>query len=229
MELFLATALVLSVVIYLTQRYFKLNKSIKGKLALVTGGGNGLGRGLCLQLAKNGCNVIIADVDILKANETAEEIKKLGVQSKAYKVDVTNFSEIKELKVSISKEFGDVDILINNAGLISYSTIFGESESFINKMVQVNLTGVILMTRCFLEEMIKRQSGHIVTVSSLAGLYHHPYGVSYCATKFGATGFMMGIREYIRVLKLDRKIFSTTIMPDVIATRDDVVKSVSKR
>lgn len=213
--IFISTVIVLWIVVQFLPR---AKKSIHGKIAVVTGGGNGLGRGLCFELAKHGCNVIIVDVDIDAANRTVEELIKLGIQSKAYKVDVTNYGEIQNVKDLISKEFGEVDILINNAGIMSHSSILDEHESLIEKMFKVNLTGVSFMTKCFIEDMIKRQSGHIATVTSLAGLYHHPFGVNYCASKFGATGFMLALKEFIRIRKLDQKIFTTIIMPDVTDT-----------
>jgi len=96
-------------------------KCIKGKLALVTGGGNGMGRAIALELASKGANVAIADIDIKAAQRTAEEIeKKFKVKSKAFKVDVSKHSEITQLKEDIESSIGFVDILINNAGLLCF-------------------------------------------------------------------------------------------------------------
>lgn len=106
-----------------------------------------------------------------------------NVKSKAYKVDLLQKNEIRELKEKVLKDFGTVDILVNNAGLISYNTIFNESEEFIEKMTRVNLVAVILMVKTFMGLMIEKKSGHIVTVSSLAGIYHHAYGVTYSGKK----------------------------------------------
>lgn len=83
------------------------------------------------------------------------------------------------------------------------------------------------MTKCFLENMIKRKSGHIVTISSLQGIYAFPFSVTYCATKFGCFGFMSALKEFLRWKKLDKFINTTTILPDVIATRSDVIEVVN--
>lgn len=231
MELILLIAVLSFVTIFnLFSSYFKASKNIKGKVVLITGGGNGLGKGLCLEFAKLGCDVVIADIDIEAANKTSNEItEKFNIKSKSYKVDVSNFDEIESFKNQVYEDFGKVDILINNAGIISYSTIFKESINFIDKLIKVNFTGCIIITKVFLEDMIKRNSGHIVSISSLGGLYHIPTSVNYCATKFGVTGFMLGLREFLRCAKLDNQIYLTTIYPDVIATQDHVINSVSKK
>lgn len=194
----------------------------------VTGGGNGLGREICIELSKHGCRIAIVDIDINGAEKTLKMLSN-PADAKAYRVDLTQRGEIAELKTQVQGDFGCVDILVNNAGLISYNTIFAESEEFIEKMTRVNLIATIWMTRLFLRDMIDRKSGHIVTISSLGGIYHYAFGISYVATKFGVTGFMMALKEFLRFRKLDKDIHTTLIMPDVIATREDVINAVSKR
>lgn len=77
--------------------------------------------------------------------------------------------------------------------------------------------------------MIKRKTGHIVTISSLQGIYAYPFSVTYCATKFGCFGFMAALKEYLRLEKLGDCIFTTTILPDVIATRRDLIECVNSK
>lgn len=84
------------------------------------------------------------------------------------------------------------------------------------------------MTKCFLEGMIERNSGHVVAISSLQGIYAFPYSLAYSASKFGVTGFMLGLIDYLRVNKLD-DVHATCIFPNVIATRDDVIKAVNAK
>jgi len=117
-------------------------KCIKGKLALVTGGGNGLGKAIALELASKGANVVVVDIDIKAAQRTAEEIeRKFKVKSKAFKIDVSKNNEIMQLKEDIESSLGFVDILINNAGLLSLdiSLMEGKAED-VQKVVDVNLT-----------------------------------------------------------------------------------------
>jgi len=117
-------------------------KCIKGKLALVTGGGNGLGKAIAHELASKGANIVVVDIDIKAAQRTAEEIEsKFKVKSKAFKVDVSKHSEIAQLKEDIESSLGFVDILINNAGLLSLdiSLMEGQQDD-VQKIIDVNLT-----------------------------------------------------------------------------------------
>lgn len=192
----------------------------------MTGGGNGLGRELCIELSKQGCKIAIADVDYDGALKTLGLIE--NEKAKAYKIDLVKNEDIESLKDQVLKDFGRVDILVNNAGLISYSTIFLETPLFIEKMIKVNLTAPILLVRAFMPLMIDQKEGHIVSISSAMGLYHTPDAVAYSSTKFGLTGFMMGMREMIRRKKLEKFIYTTTVFPYAIATNDVVNNAVRK-
>jgi NAD(P)-dependent dehydrogenase (short-subunit alcohol dehydrogenase family) len=112
----------------------------------ITGGANGLGQQICLQLASFGCNIAIADIDFTSAEKTVEKIVEMGVSAKAYKVDVSNYEEILTLKQKISEDLGEVDILVNNAGLIAYKSILNQSAEEIERLTRVNFNGVLLVT-----------------------------------------------------------------------------------
>jgi NAD(P)-dependent dehydrogenase (short-subunit alcohol dehydrogenase family) len=111
----------------------------------VTGGGSGLGRAISLKLASHGCHVAIADIDFDAANKTALDVMQIGPKAKAYKVDVTNASDIICLRDEITKEFGAVDIVINNAGIIAASNLLDDDATKIEMMVKVNLLGPLLV------------------------------------------------------------------------------------
>ena len=120
--------------------YFK-PKNIGGQLALVTGGGNGLGREIALRLAKEGCNIVIVDLDLRGAQNTAKEIEeKCKVTALAYKVDVSDYEAVEKLKEDIEKSIGTVDILVNNAGILSFQYLKDLKPQEIQKIVNVNLT-----------------------------------------------------------------------------------------
>lgn len=160
------TVFILSIIPFYIQWIFKQfskkKKDIRGQTALVssnfshsvitplficfkvTGAGNGLGKSISLKLASYGCHVVIADVDIDGAHKTALEIMQMGVKSKAYKVDVTNAVEIENLRDEITKEFGGVDIIINNAGIIAYKNLEVDAKH-IELLVKVNLLGPLLV------------------------------------------------------------------------------------
>lgn len=124
-------------------KHHKVTKRFKNQ---VTGGGNGLGQQICLKLAAVGCNVAIADVDFPSAQRTAASLVKMGVSAKAYKVDVSNYSEITQLKQNILNDLGEVDILVNNAGLIPYKTIFEQSAEDLERLTKVNFNSVMLVS-----------------------------------------------------------------------------------
>lgn len=190
----------------------------------MTGGGNGLGRELCIELSKHGCKIAIADIDYEGALKTLGMLQ--NVQAKAYKIDLLKNEDIASLKDRIINDFGTLDILLNNAGIISYSTMFHESEELIKNMSLVNLVAPILLIRTFMPLMISKNSGHIVTISSMSGVYHFPDALVYSATKFGLTGFMMGLKELLRRRKLDKCIQTTTIFPAVMPTNNVVMNAV---
>ncbi|KAG5684727.1 hypothetical protein PVAND_013941 [Polypedilum vanderplanki] len=196
------------------------------RVGKVTGGANGLGQFICLKLAAEGCHVAIAD--ICSSDETIEKLKKYNVQTKAYEVDVSNFKEVIEFKKKLDEEFGDIDILVNNAGIVSYKSIAEQSFEEIEKLTSVNINSVMFMTKCFLSDMIKRKCGHLVSISSLQGIYAFPCSINYSSTKFAITGFMLAIKEFLRIEKFEN-IFTTIICPHVIATNKHVVDVVNPK
>jgi hypothetical protein len=116
-------------------------ESISNQLALVSGGGNGLGRALCFRLAKEGCNIAIVDIDIKSATKTAQEIEEaFKVHCKAFQCDISIFSAISNLKTEIENQMGSVDILVNNAGLLYMSNFIKSDVGDVQKVVDVNLT-----------------------------------------------------------------------------------------
>lgn len=117
----------------------KSPKNISGQLALVTGGGHGLGREIAIRLAKEGCNIAIADLDIAAATETATIIKAFKVDAKAFNCDVSKYEEVRNLARNIEKEMGPVDILINNAGLMPKFSLLEGTSSDLENILNVNV------------------------------------------------------------------------------------------
>jgi all-trans-retinol dehydrogenase (NAD+) len=205
----------------LLKTIFVRRKCIRGKLVLVTGGGQGLGRAISLKLAEMGCDIAVADLNEETARSVAEEVKQKGVQAKGYKVDISKNDETRKLREDIKNDFGPVDILINNAGVIP--DMSNEVKpGFLETMIKVNVLGTILMTRAILDQM-RQNGGHIVTISSMSGLHASPFAVPYSATKAAVNSFMSGLTEKLRLEKLGDKIKLTCICPYYVTTRKDIV------
>lgn len=126
----------------LFKRLTMKRKDIRGQLALVTGGGKGLGREICLALAKEGCNIAIVDIDVESSKETVKDIRSLGVKGEFYQCDVSDSDAIELLKCQVIQRSGTVDILVNNAGILFSRPIIEETPENIKKMVGVNLMSV---------------------------------------------------------------------------------------
>ncbi|KAL7022985.1 hypothetical protein ACKWTF_012447 [Chironomus riparius] len=221
----IGTVIIVGFYLIFKVKYSK-KKILCGKTALVTGGSNGLGQQICIKLAQQGCNVIIADIS--SASKTMLKLQPYKIKSREYKIDVSNYEEILKMREILSDEFEFIDILVNNAGLIPYKTIFEQTSDEIETLTKVNLNSVIFMTKCFIEKMIKNGTGHIVTISSTQGIYAFPYSLNYCASKFAVTGFMLGLKEFLRRQQL-KGIDTTCILPNVISTRKDIIDIVNEK
>lgn len=164
---------------------------LNGKVALVTGAGSqkGYGKGIALTLAKEGCNVIVADLDLAGAKQTAAEIEKLGRKALALKVDVTNVSDVEAMAKAALGQFGKIDILVNNAGAASPNKPFWEKTVADWDMdINLNLKGVMNCTKAVIGQMIANKSGKIVNISSVAARTGAPFSSSYAAAKAGVVG-----------------------------------------
>lgn len=198
----------------------KKPKNISGQLALVTGSANGLGREIALRLAREGCNIIIVDLNLNEAQKTAAEIsEKFKVKTVAFKVDVSDYEAIQQLKKDIEKSLGDLDILVNNAGILSAISFREGSPSDVQKLIDVNLSSHFWTVRTFLNKMIDRKRGHIVAISSLSGKISFPLACGYCATKFGVRGFMNALYDELCAYENDEYIKTTCVFPAFINTR----------
>lgn len=145
-------------------------KDVKGQLALITGGSKGLGRALALSLAKKGCNIAIICRDTETGEKTAKEVMEQGVRAKVYQADVSNFDQVSLAKQSIERDLGPVDILINNAGVLFEKSFAEEKPENYLEMININFASIVWTTKLFLDGMIERKRGHIVSMSSVYGL-----------------------------------------------------------
>ncbi len=142
---------------------------LEGEKAIVTGGGQGMGREMALGLAEAGADVAVVQRRVEVAEKTAEDIRKLGRKSIAMKVDVSKSEDVENMVRVVEDEFGKIDILVNSAGVAGWVAAEEMSLEEWNRVIGINLTGVFLCCKLVGKEMIKRKKGSIINISSISG------------------------------------------------------------
>ncbi|PYT70055.1 MAG: hypothetical protein DMG39_16790 [Acidobacteria bacterium] len=171
----------------LDARMRRIVTRLAGKVALITGGGTGIGRATALAFACQGANVAVAGRRLEKVKEVAGEIKKQGGAALALQCDVTRAKDAERTVAETAKKFGKVNVLVNNAGTLSVSTVDTISEEDWDRVITVNLKGPFLMSRAALKEFRKVGGGAIVNIGSVLGLVAMKDRAAYCASKGGVT------------------------------------------
>ncbi len=165
-----------------------MSQRLVGRKAFVTGGGRGIGRGICLALAKAGVDVVVSDVILENAESVAAEIRGLGREALSAGIDVADRSSVEvAIKYALEK-FGNIDILVNNAGVIKQAPILELTEEDWDLVVGVNLKGVFLCSRAVIPHMVERKSGRIINIASISGKNGFPGQAAYGSSKFGVVG-----------------------------------------
>ena len=187
---------------------------LKGKVALVTGGAQGIGKAVALMLARHGADVIVADVNLEKAAETAKELEAAGGRAMAVNVDVTRLGDVEKMVESALARFGRIDILINNAGIARDKLILRMAEEDWDTVLAVNLKGTFNCTKAVIKHMSKQRSGKIVNIASVVGEMGNAGQANYSASKAGVIGLTKTIaREFAQ-----RGINVNAIAPGYIQT-----------
>jgi len=190
-------------------------KSLSGKNVLITGAAAGIGREMALLFAQEKANLVLMDINKAKLAETGKEAAALGVIVTTFVCDVSDPKAVEKTVKAVKKDTV-IDILVNNAGIVIGKSIADASYAEIRKTIDINLLGLIWMTKQFLPDMMKRGAGHIVNVASAAGLLAVPRMGDYCATKFGVVGFTDSLRMEMKKAGLGIPI--TCVCPSIIDT-----------
>lgn len=187
---------------------------VKGKVALVTGAGKGIGKAVALALAKEGVNVGLVARTSGDLEKLAGEIKSLGVNAAVATADVSSIAEVNAAVASITKELGNIDILINNAGVGAFGGFLELAPEEWERIIKVNLLGAYYTTRAVLPSMIERKTGDIINMASTAGLRGAAVTSAYSASKFGLIGMSESLMYEVR----KHNIRVSTLNPSTIAT-----------
>jgi NAD(P)-dependent dehydrogenase (short-subunit alcohol dehydrogenase family) len=173
-----------------------MDLGLKGKVALVTGAGSqkGYGKAIALTLAREGCDVIIADIDLAGAKQTTADIEALGRRALALKADISNSAEVNDMARAALSKFKRIDILVNNAGAITPPRPLAEkTEEENSRDIDLNLKGTIICTKAVLNNMLANKSGKIINISSIGYRKGMPHTSAYSAAKAGVVGFTQSL------------------------------------
>ncbi|WP_035219102.1 SDR family oxidoreductase [Desulfatibacillum aliphaticivorans] len=189
---------------------------IKNKKAMVTGAASGIGRATAMALAAKGAVVFITDINEAGLKQTAKEIESRGGSvGLAKALDISDYEAVSEFAQEIHQEYEVMDILVNNAGVALFAQPQDYTMEDWRRIIDVNLWGVINGIQCFMPEMVKKgRGGHIVNVSSTAGLFGLPWHLAYCASKHG----VVGISEVLKYDLHKHGIKVTVVCPGAVNT-----------
>jgi NAD(P)-dependent dehydrogenase (short-subunit alcohol dehydrogenase family) len=191
-------------------------KDFAGQAAVVTGAGSGIGRALACELARHGARLAISDVDEPGLRETATRVRHLGATLRSDLLDVADRSAMLEYAEAVVREFGEVHLLINNAGVSHGGDVRGMSFADIERVMNVDFWGVVNGTKAFLPHLIASGDGTLVNISSIFGLVPIPGQSAYAAAKFAVRGFTESLR--IEMLIAGSPVRVTCVHPGGVKT-----------
>ena len=189
-------------------------ESLKGKTALITGAGKGIGRAIAIALANEGVNVALLSRTEKDLKSVAEEVKASPIKTAIAVADVSDMAAVNKAVEKIQSELGNIDILINNAGVGKFGKFLELDPAEWENQVKVNLFGVYYVTRAVLPQMIERNTGDIINVSSTLGLKGSAGASAYSASKFGVFGLSESLMQEVR----KHNIRVTALAPSTVVT-----------
>lgn len=187
---------------------------LKDKVVLVTGASSGIGMGFALRAAKDGATLLLAARRLEKLEEVKAKVEELGGKAEVFQTDVTKIDDVRNLFLDATKDGRQIDVVFNNAGIGFVGNIYELPADEIEKVLDVNVKGMIMVAKFATEVMVRQNFGHIIFCSSLAGLITMPQWSVYVASKWAITGFADSIRSELK--KFNVRI--TTLHPGAVIT-----------
>jgi NADP-dependent 3-hydroxy acid dehydrogenase YdfG len=191
-----------------------MSNNIEGKVVVITGASSGLGEATARLLSSQGASVVLGARRVDRLKSLADELTQKGGKALAVATDVTNSDQVKSLVAASVQKFGRIDVMINNAGLMPLSLLERFKIDDWNRMIDVNIKGVLYGIAAALPHMKKQKSGHIINVSSVAGHEVRPGSVVYSATKHAVRVISEGLRQEVKPYNIR----TTVISPGAVAT-----------
>jgi 3-oxoacyl-[acyl-carrier protein] reductase len=192
-------------------------KLLEGKVAIVTGAARGIGEGIAIKFAEQGANIVfsyVSDNSAEKAAALETKLNSLGVKARGYKSNAGDFTQCETFVNDVIKEFGTVDICVNNAGISKDNLLLRMTPEQWNEVIQVNLNSVFYMTKQVIRPMMKARSGSIINMSSIIGETGNAGQSSYAASKAGIIGFTKSVAKELG----SRNIRCNAIAPGFVET-----------
>lgn len=187
---------------------------LNGQVSVVTGGAQNIGKAIAMTLARAGSDVVVVDVDLEKAEETASEIRALGRGALALRTDVTSSEETADTVEKVLEKFGRIDILVNNAGITRDNLLLRMKEQEWDAVLAVNLKGTYNFTKAASRCMVKARSGRIVNIASVIGVMGNAGQANYAASKAGIIGFTKSVAKELA----SRGVTANAVAPGFIDT-----------
>ncbi|MFL1896610.1 3-ketoacyl-ACP reductase [Aquimarina sp. 2-A2] len=187
---------------------------LKGKKALITGAGKGIGKAIALALAKEGVHVALLSRTATDLENVAEEAKSYGVDTVLVTADVASIDSVNMAAEKVLQAFDSIDILINNAGIGKFGNFMDLTPTEWEDIIKINLMGTYYVTRAFLPTMIEKKTGDVLNVSSTAGVKGNAMTSAYSASKFGVLGLTESLMQEVR----KHNIRVSALLPSTVAT-----------
>ncbi len=174
------------------------SSTLAGRTAIVTGGARGIGRAICLELGRLGCDVVFNYAhSAQQAVNLVSELTTIGRKAKAYAVDVTDFAAVAAMVADVKSEFGRIDILVNNAGIVRDKPLLRMSEQDWDVVIETNLKGMFNFSRSVLEPMVRARGGTILNITSVSAIVGSRGQTNYAASKAGMIGFTKALAREV--------------------------------
>ncbi len=207
----------------LANREITMRHGIENKIVVITGASSGLGEATARHLAERGASVVLGARRTSRIESLAEELRSKGLKAKAVQTDVTDPHQVKTLVDTAVEEFGRIDVMLNNAGLMPLAPLERLKLDEWDRMIDVNIKGVLYGVAAALPHMRAQKSGHIINVSSVYGHVVDPGATVYCATKFAVRALSEGLRKEMKPYNIR----TTIISPG--AVRTELLEHISEK